>query len=201
MSRARIALPLLAFALLVPSAGPAAAQKGAVASLGSADVTRVLDQAEAAAKQEESLLRVDAAGKKQKTRMHIMVVDRSGKVVGRRSMADAWVGSIAIAKSKAFTALAFSSNENALTSRSLGALTQPGGPLWNIGNSNRDVGLIEFPGGVPLYKGNELVGAVGVSGDGVDQDEHVALAGAKGFDAPAHVRVDTVTKNGVPYIK
>ena len=98
--------------------------------------------------------------------------------------------------------LAFSSDENALTTRSLTPLTQPGGPLWNIGNSNvAEGGLIEFPGGMPLYKGDKLIGAVGVSGDGVEEDENVAEAGTKGFDAPKAIRVDTVTNNGVPYTK
>lgn len=170
-------------------------------SLGADEVTKILDQAEQAAKKEESLLRVSADGKKQATRMHIIVVDRAGRQIGQRSMADAWVGSIAIARSKAFTAVAFSSNENALTTRTLGPLTQPGGPLWNIGNSNRQDGIIEFPGGMPLYRNGELVGAIGVSGDGVDQDEHVAAAGAAGFEAPKAIRVDTVTNNGVPYTK
>jgi uncharacterized protein GlcG (DUF336 family) len=180
----------------------AAPKKAAAgASLSQAEVTKILDQAEAAAKKEESLVRVDASGKKMTTRMHVMVTDRNGKVIGRRSMPDAWYGSISIARSKAFTAAAFSSNENALTSRSIGALSQPGGALWNIGNSNRQDGIIEFPGGVPLYKGSELVGAIGVSGDGVEQDEHVAVAGSKGFEAPSAIRVDTVTKNGVPFTK
>jgi uncharacterized protein GlcG (DUF336 family) len=166
-----------------------------------ADLAKILDQAEAASKKVESLLRVDASGKKVTCRMHIMIVDRDGNVVAQRSMADAWVGSISIAKAKAFTALAFSSNENALTTRSLGPLTQPGGPLWNIGNSNKKTGLIEFPGGLPLYHGNELIGGIGVSGDGVDQDEEVAAAGAKGFEAPKAIRIDTVLKGGVPYTK
>ena len=171
-------------------------------SLTADQITKILAQAEDQAKKEESLLRVGADGKKLPTRMHIVVVDRGGRVVGQRSMADAWVGSIAIARSKAYTALAFSSNENALTTRSLGPLTQPGGPLWNIGNSNRaEGGLIEFPGGMPLYKDGKLIGAVGVSGDGVEEDENVAEAGTKGFEAPKAIRVDTVTNNGVPYTK
>lgn len=198
--RSRSTVTLLALVSATAFALPLAAQKPAP-TLGPADATRVLDQAEAAAKKEESLLRVDSTGKKQTTKMHIMVVDRNGKVVAKRSMPDAWPGSVAIARSKAFTAAAFSSNENALTSRSLGALTQPGGPLWNIGNSNRADGLIEFPGGVPLYRDGVLVGAIGVSGDGVEQDENVAEAGTKGFEAPAAIRIDTVTKNGVPYTK
>jgi uncharacterized protein GlcG (DUF336 family) len=34
---------------------------------------------------------------------------------------------------------------------------------------------------VALYKNGQLVAGVGVSGDGVDQDEAVAFAGAAGF--------------------
>jgi len=202
MSKARIAT-LAALAVVVTmSVGLVVAATMPAASLSADEITRILDQAEAQAKKQESLLRVNAEGKKQPTRMHIVVVDRGGRPVGQRSMADAWVGSIAIARSKAFTALAFSSNENALTTRTLGPLTQPGGPLWNIGNSNRaEGGLIEFPGGMPLYRNGELVGGIGVSGDGVEQDENVAEAGTKGFEAPKSIRVDTVTNNGVPYTK
>src|SRR5947207_10756743 len=193
MSRTRIAKFAVVAVVAAVAVGVGIAATMPAASLSADEITKMLDQAEAAAKKEESLLRVNAEGKKQPTRMHIVVVDRGGRLVGQRSMADAWVGSIAIAKSKAFTATCFSSNENALTTRTLGALTQPGGPLWNIGNSNRQDGLIEFPGGVPLYHNGELVGGIGVSGDGVDQDEHVAVAGAKGFEAPRAIRVDTVT--------
>jgi uncharacterized protein GlcG (DUF336 family) len=179
----------------------AAAPANPAASLSSDEVTKILDQAEASAKATTSGLRVDANGKMQPTRMHIVVVDRGGRLAGQRSMADAWLGSVDIARAKAFTTLAFSSNENALTSRTIGALTQPGGALWNIGNSNRRDGIIEFPGGVPLYRGGELVGGIGVSGDGVDQDETVAVAGSKGFEAPKAIRVDTVSGGKVPYTK
>ena len=163
------------------------------------DVEMILNQAQAAAKREQSLLRVNAAGTPQTCRMHIIVVDRFGRIIGRRSMPDAWAGSVSIAEAKAFTAVAFSSDENALTSRSIGALSQPGGALWNIGNSNRDHGIIEFPGGVPLYRDNKLIGAIGVSGDGVEQDENVAEAGAIGFEPIDAIRIDTVTNGGVAY--
>jgi glc operon protein GlcG len=192
------AVAVMALAVLGCQAGAGHSNS---APIPAQDIARILDQAEASARKVVSLLRVDASGKQQTCRMHIMIVDRDGEVVGQRSMPDAWVGSISIAKAKAFTALAFSSNENALTTRSLGPLTQPGGPLWNIGNSNRKTGLIEFPGGMPLYRGTELIGGIGVSGDGVDQDEEVAAAGARGFEAPKGIRIDTVTKNGVPYTK
>jgi uncharacterized protein GlcG (DUF336 family) len=202
MIRTRIARIAAVAVVAVAAAGLMAAAASPAHDLSSDEITKILDNAEGQAKKEESLLRVNAEGKKQPTRMHIVVVDRGGRVVGQRSMPDAWVGSIAIARSKAYTANAFSSNENALTTRSLGPLTQPGGPLWNIGNSNRaEGGLIEFPGGMPLYKNGELVGGIGVSGDGVEQDENVAEAGTKGYEAPKAIRIDTVTNNGVPYTK
>lgn len=195
-------LIVAAAAAALVGVGVAASFAPGAASIAAEDVEKILDQAEAQAKKEPSLLRVSADGKKQPTRMHIVVVDRGGRVVGQRSMADAWVGSISIARAKAYSALAFSSDENALTTRSLQPLTQPGGPLWNIGNSNvAEGGLIEFPGGMPLYKDGKLVGGVGVSGDGVEEDENVAEAGAKGFEAPKAIRVDTVTNGGVPYTK
>ena len=125
------------------------------------------------------------------TKMQIAIVGRDGKFLRLYSMPDAWVGSIDIAIAKARTAAFFSSDQNALTSRIIGAVSQPGGPLWGIGNSNQigisgsqefRNGIITFPGGVPLYKNGVLVGGIGVSGDGVDQDEIVAFAGAAGFE-------------------
>jgi len=130
------------------------------------------------------------------TRMQIAIVARDGKLLRLFSMADAWVGSIDIAIAKARTGAFFSSNQNALTSRIIGLASQPGGPLWGIGASNQlgisgsaefRNGIITFPGGVPLYKNGQLVGGIGVSGDGVDQDEAVAFAGAAGFEPGAGV--------------
>ncbi len=206
ISHSRVALVV---ALLAAGIGCASGGSHSSVELGYAtgpglaaeDIAKILNQAEASAKQTTSLLRVGADGKALPTRMHILILDRSGETVGRRSMQDAWAGSVSIARAKAFTAMCFSSDDNALTTRTLGALTQPTGPLWNIGNSNRAHGLIEFPGGVPLYKGGKLVGGIGVSGDGVDQDEVVAVAGAKGFEPPAAIRVDTVLKGAAPYTK
>ena len=38
-------------------------------------------------------------------------------------------------------------------------------------------GIQIFPGGVPIYRASQLVGAIGVSGDGVDQDDMIAFLG------------------------
>ena len=161
----------------------------------------IIDAAVAAAEQTPSLVRVDAQGTPLTTRMHIAIVDRNGHLLVLHSMEDAWAVSIDIAQAKAYTAAAASSNENAFSSRSIGLLTQPGGPLWNVGNSNdpgtgddtvEERGLIEFPGGLPLYKNGMLVGGIGVSGDGVDQDEAVAEVGATGYEPAPVIRVDCV---------
>lgn len=51
-------------------------------------------------------------------------------------------------------------------------------------------GIVWFPGSAPLYKNGRLVGGVGVSGDGVEQDDYVTAAAVSGFDAPSELRVD-----------
>ena len=64
-------------------------------------------------------------------------------------------------------------------------------------------GIQIFPGSAPLYKNGVLVGAIGISGDGVDQDDLIAAAGNAGFAAPAAIRSDQVFVRGVrlPYLK
>jgi len=160
----------------------------AVPDLGNADLDAIVAAAVAAANATSSGFRTSPTV--HPTKMQIAIVARDGKLLRIFSMADAWVGSIDIAIAKARTAAFFSSDQNALTSRIVGAVSQPGGPLWGIGNSNQigisgsqefRNGIITFPGGIPLYKNGVLVGGIGVSGDGVDQDEEVALAGAAGF--------------------
>jgi uncharacterized protein GlcG (DUF336 family) len=39
-------------------------------------------------------------------------------------------------------------------------------------------GIQIFPGSVPVYRGSQLVGAIGVSGDGIDQDDMISFLGA-----------------------
>jgi uncharacterized protein GlcG (DUF336 family) len=157
------------------------------------------------------------------TKMWCAVIDREGKLLAVNATdtggtpqnplsSDAWRGSIEIAIAKAYTAVAFSSNDLALNSKTVGLVTRPDGPgstlladigtdagvapLWGLGASNPyrsafgwseggdDVlgtyhhGIITFAGGEPIYTkgpkgcgggGGTLIGALGVSGDGVDQ--------------------------------
>jgi uncharacterized protein GlcG (DUF336 family) len=64
-------------------------------------------------------------------------------------------------------------------------------------------GLQIFAGSTALFKNGVLVGAIGISGDGIDQDNFIASAGAFGFEAPAAVRADQLLPLGVrlPYDK
>jgi len=64
-------------------------------------------------------------------------------------------------------------------------------------------GIVFFPGSVPLYRNGILVGGLGVSGDGVDQDDYVASGGSAGFEAPTSIRADQIVVQGVrlPYLK
>ncbi len=69
-------------------------------------------------------------------------------------------------------------------------------------NKNQN-GIVFFPGALPLYKNGILAGGLGVSGDGVEQDDFASAAGAAGFEAPPSMRADRVFDQGVrlPYIK
>lgn len=64
-------------------------------------------------------------------------------------------------------------------------------------------GIQIFAGSVPLYKNGVLVGAVGISGDGIDQDDIIAAAGSVGFEAPEALRADQFFVRGarLPYVK
>ncbi len=106
------------------------------------------------------------------TKMNIAVVDAGTNLVAFAHMDDAWLGSIDISQKKARTARYFN-----MPSGEIGKLSQPGGTLYNIEHSNG--GLITFPGGVLIKDASgTIIGAVGVSGDSVENDHLVAQAGA-----------------------
>jgi uncharacterized protein GlcG (DUF336 family) len=69
-------------------------------------------------------------------------------------------------------------------------------------NANKS-GIVFFPGSAGLYRSGTLIGGLGVSGDGVDQDDYVTNGGTTGFEAPANIRADQVMDQGVrlPYFK
>ncbi|MEO5860692.1 MAG: heme-binding protein [Pyrinomonadaceae bacterium] len=109
---------------------------------------------------------------KLKLKMNVAVVAVGANLKAFKRMDGAWLGSIDISIKKARTARFFDMN-----SGDIGGLSQPGGSLYNIEVSNG--GLISFPGGIPLKdKDGTIIGAIGVSGDSVENDHIVASAGA-----------------------
>jgi uncharacterized protein GlcG (DUF336 family) len=62
-------------------------------------------------------------------------------------------------------------------------------------------GLQIFAGGMPVYRGGVLVGGIGVSGDGIDQDDMISFLGAARAgggigNAPTGIRADTLNPGG-----
>ena len=144
--------------------GPAGAQETGLAPLQSQDLS--LGQAQ------QVLAAALAAAEEQGTAMDIAVVDAGGNLKAFARMDGAWLGSIDIAADKARTARYFD-----MPTEAIGALAQPGGPLYGIEVSNG--GLITFPGGVPICNAEgRVIGAIGVSGSTVENDHDVAQAGA-----------------------
>jgi uncharacterized protein GlcG (DUF336 family) len=80
----------------------------------------------------------------------------------------------------------------------LGGAAVPCSTIPNLPN-----GVQIFAGSTPLYKNGVLVGAIGISGDGIDQDDLVSAAGANGYSPPAAMRSDQIFVRSVrlPFLK
>ena len=107
--------------------------------------------------------------------MNVAVVDAGRNLKAFARMEKAWLGSIDIAINKAFTAVSFE-----MPTQELAEMTQSGQPLFGIHTTN-DAKVVIFAGGIPLERDGEVVGAVGVSGGVIDQDQQVAEAGVAAF--------------------
>jgi len=104
------------------------------------------------------------------TQMCLAIIDSGGHLKSFDRMDHAYVGSIDIAIKKARTAVYFG-----LPSEEIGKLSQPQGPLYGIEQTND--GLITFPGGLPIVNEDSvMIGAIGVSGSTIEDDQLVAYA-------------------------
>src|SRR3954454_1913880 len=109
--------------------------------------------------------------------MNIAVVDAGGNLVADVRQDGAWIGSIEISISKAWTSKAFD-----ISTKDLGDNSQPTQQFFGIHTTNaHGRGVAIFAGGVPLSRDGKVVGAVGVSGGSGEQDQTVAEAGAAAF--------------------
>lgn len=107
----------------------------------------------------------------------IAVVDGGGHLLAFERMDGAEIAGPTLAVDKAYTAVA----QSTATSE-LAVLAAPGGPLYGLG-ANGGGRYVIFAGGIPLRRGGRIVGAIGVSGASVEEDEACASAGADAFDA------------------
>ncbi len=152
-------------------------------------------------------------------------------ILGIFRTGEATIFSWDVSAQKARSALFFSNSQLAQSTRTIGFLAQrffppgldgrPFGPYFGFqeavtlrtnpdtakppfpGNTNLPNGVTIFPGGFPLYRKGKLIGAIGVSGDGVDQDDIIAASGASVFPPPRHIRADGYTYKGarLPFVK
>src|SRR5881396_1102248 len=107
--------------------------------------------------------------------MNIAVADEGGNIVAHVRMDNAWIGSIDISQKKAYTSRAFD-----ISTKDLAGHSQSGNQFFGIHASNHGRVMI-FAGGIPLKRGDQVVGAIGVSGGSGEQDHAVAAAGAEAF--------------------
>ncbi len=162
-------------------------------------------------------------------------------VLGAFRTGEATIFSWDVAVQKARTAVGFSNNTRAFSTRTVGFLAQshfppgidpesPGpffgmqevvsgflasalpmlvptmaltGPIFAPPNPQFPNGITIFPGGFPLYRNGVLIGAVGISGDGVDQDDIVGASGSSVFLPPIQIEADRFSFDDtrLPYAK
>lgn len=157
------------------------------------------------------------------TRMWAAVVNRDGELINWTPSTDdptqVWPGSQAIAKSKAYTANAFSLDTLALSTAQLYTFTQPGHSLWGLAAANPfepgylaapgalgdagkkkiTGGMIFFGGGVPLYKNGKVIGGLGISGDTASCDHEIAkrVRDLLNLNPPGGALVDDISYSSV----
>ena len=103
--------------------------------------------------------------------MDIAIVDDGGNLLMFHRMDNGRITSIDISINKAFTAGAARKS-----TRAYGEVSGPGGPAYGIHVSNQGRFMI-FPGGLPVFIDDQIVGGIGCSSGSPDQDEMVVQAG------------------------
>ena len=150
-------------------------------------------------------------------RMVIAVADVDGTIVALYRMPDATIFSVDVAVSKARNMVAFGNNFPPLpagtfvTARTVGfgaqplyppGISAPPGPWFSLFLSNLanpclgGTGITFFAGSTPLVRGGVLVGGLGVSGDGIEQDDYVTYQAAGDLLPPSNKWADRIKVNG-----
>ncbi len=107
---------------------------------------------------------------------NIAVVDTQGYLIAYIRMNGAPLPSIEHSINKGYTSALFKSSTAALAKDA-----EPGGSLYGL-NITLQQRVIVFAGGEPLFQGDQLVGAVGVSGGTAAQDQEAVDHIIKSFN-------------------
>lgn len=213
-------------------ADPLPGKIGKAARLSAAEVEDILSLAAARCKITRAGIRLPLGTRAQTFISVVNNPHKNGvapTVLGTFRVGEATMFSWDVAVQKARTAVFFSNKQLAQSCRTVGFLAQryfppgldgrPYGPYFGFqeavtlkghprtgtmpGNPNLPNGITIFPGGFPLYRDGELVGAIGISGDGVDQDDIIAASGCADFLPLQRIRADNYTYRGarLPYAK
>lgn len=106
----------------------------------------------------------------------VAVSDEKGRPIAVHCMDGSYIGSFDIAINKTYTSVAFQ-----MPTAKLAELAGPGGSLYGIQHTNEGKVVI-FGGGEPLYVGETMVGAVGVSGGSAEQDTYLGQFAKKFYE-------------------
>ena len=175
------------------------------------EIKRILTEVVMVASRTKSALRKTVKGNPAFAKIHVTILkieDMHQELTTENSVCPAytaqtkpdmhdipWLGSFKIARGKAFSSLAFSSNQNRITTGDLHAASQPDQSLWGIGHTNTENGIVTFPGGIPIYKNGKLVAGLGVSGDSSSIDHIIATTAMRNlgvlYQVPAHLITPT----------
>ena len=201
-------------------ADPVAGTISGQARLSQAEVASIISAAAARSQITRAGIRLPVG---QSAAVFISVVNNPNQpgeapmVLGTFRTPDATVFSWDVSVQKARTAVFFSDSTRAFSARTVGFLAQslyppgidnePPGPFNGLQerfsapiisgsgtvDGNLPNGITIFPGGFPLYRNGVLIGAIGVSGDGIDQDDLISSSGTPGFQPSLSIRADNFT--------
>jgi uncharacterized protein GlcG (DUF336 family) len=152
-------------AALTLTAGVAAAQAPPPPPAYGAPIT--LEQAK------KVMVGAEAEAKKNNWGMVITILDSGGNVVMMQRMDGTQLGSVDVARDKAWSAVAFRRPTKVFED----AIAQGGANLRLL----RLTGASPIEGGIPLMADGKIIGAIGVSGGTAPQDGQVAKAGVDGL--------------------
>lgn len=130
----------------------------------------------------ELINKVRAYAETKKCRVVIGVVSPEGRPISVQVMEEAFIISYDLALKKAFTSVALK-----MPNHELKTLTAKGAAFEGLENMLEEK-IVTLGGGYPLYRGETLVGGIGVSGGSADEDIALAAYGAKILQEGYHER-------------